>query len=318
MNNKIKLLIFVLISIFLIGCAENDKHISEEMKSRNKSQVFFEPTIEAQKNICAGIVGEWEVADFFSPDGGAPSQDSAIDYVNQGVEIRYEKDNLFMVYQGITYEFVYIRPLASKYLSSYYRFSGDVEKTICKGLTCEILFESGEKSIRLYANSEQEVFLMHGWDNVAEHACFVMERNEMFSADIEEWQYFSDKTEKLLDVCDLQARYVISKLMVEMVEEIGPYNQEIMDIDRDEENVVLLLDNKRLPLSGVEEVMGLSVSFMFDASTMCEDEVQAVLYTFGDEDDCVQIMERSDGKNYVRIYSGKYEDANIYELKTGM
>lgn len=51
-------------------------------------------------------------------------------------------------------------------------------------------------------------------------------------------------------------------------------------------------------------------------STMCENDVQALLYTFENEDDCVQIMERSDGRRYVRIYSGEYEDANIYELKT--
>ncbi|MGN1168082.1 MAG: hypothetical protein ACI4S2_16830, partial [Lachnospiraceae bacterium] len=161
---------------------------------------FVEESVRKQEELCSAAEGIWIFVDFFPLLTGAPSRDSAEDYLNKEISFSFSDGNeLFLEFNNKKYQLVRVRPLAKRYLMGL-KYSGNEEQIILDGYTCELLFESNDDSLVIYINEKGKLFLRIR-DSVADHACFVLEKNigdKMVEMNL---AYFQNKAEYLIDEC---------------------------------------------------------------------------------------------------------------------
>lgn len=295
----------------LIGCTIEKKD-NKEFVNR------VEHLINYQKEICANIVGEWYFADFYTPGTGAPSKDRAEDYIDARVEVLYDDNILMLEFQDEEYEMVYVRPLEQRYFMDTYNYPGGLDSKIINGYAYEISFEKDNESISIYANEQGEVYL-HINAEVADLACFVLKRAEpLKEIEIGELLYFEGMAEYLLDNCKLHNKYInLANSTIMAYVEDDPFVGKNISVSDIEESVYIQIEDECLRLTNIEDVMGLHVNYKLIRDTMCQENQKALLYTFSNENYDVQIMERSDGKSFVRIHYKEQDELVIYECTAG-
>lgn len=311
MKNKIILFIFSMIMILFSGC-------TTERKENREIVNWVEQLIDYQNEICVNVVGEWCFVDFYTPGTGAPSKDRAEEYINTKVVVLYIDNTLMLKFQDKEYEMACIRPLEQRYFIDTYNYPGGLDSKIINGYAYEISFKKDDESIAIYVNEQGEVYL-HINAEVADLACFLLKRVEP-SKEIEvgELFYFEGMAEYLLDNCKLHKEYsnLANPTIMAYVEDDSFVGKTIYVRDT-EDGVIIQIEDERLQLTSVEDVMGLHVNYKLIRDTVCQENQKALLYSFSNEDYTVQIMERSDGKSFVRIHYKEQDELVIYECFTG-
>ncbi|MGN1167274.1 MAG: hypothetical protein ACI4S2_12705 [Lachnospiraceae bacterium] len=276
---------------------------------------FVEESVRKQEELCSFAEGTWIFADFYPLLTGLSSRDSAEDYLNKKISFSLsDEKELFLEFNNKKYQLVRVRPLANHYLMDS-GYSAYIERQVLDGYTCVLLFENDEEQLEIYINENEKMFLQI-IDDVADYAYFMLEKITGDKKEEMNLAYFQNKAEYLIDECKLHHRY--SNLEID-IKRLGAKESETeflcdkdITVDIKNQTVILQFDEETLQLENVEEVMGLSVSFMFDSTTICLGGQSALLYTFVNEKYRIQIMERSDGKSFIKVIYGESDEADIY------